>query len=87
MRALRLEGWFCFKVHGSEHMMAGLPDIIVCAEGRFIGLETKMPLKRAETSSRQVFVHALISEAGGLATVVCSPGEAVEVVKRMLRSC
>jgi hypothetical protein len=38
MCALRLEGWFCFKVHGSEHMMAGLPDIVVCANGYFIGL-------------------------------------------------
>lgn len=87
MRALRLEGWFCFKVHGSEHMMAGLPDIIVCAEGRFIGLETKMPMSRSDTSARQVFIHAQISEAGGLAQVVCSPAEAVEVITRVLRSC
>lgn len=81
MTALRLEGWFCFKVHGSEHMMAGLPDIIVCAEGFFIGLETKMPAKRHNTSGRQDFVHGEIREAGGCAAVVCSAEEALSVVR------
>jgi hypothetical protein len=81
MTALRLEGWFCFKVHGSEHMMAGLPDIIVCAEGLFIGLETKMPDKRNNTSARQDYVHGEIQAAGGYAGVVCSPEEAVHVVR------
>ena len=81
MRVLRLEGWFCFKVHGSEHMMAGLPDIIVCAEGFFIGVETKMPAKRNNTSGRQDFVHDEIRKAGGCAAVVCSPEEAVSVVR------
>ena len=28
MKTLRLKGYFVFKVHGSEYMMAGLPDII-----------------------------------------------------------
>jgi Holliday junction resolvase len=48
MAALRAHGYFCFKVHGGPTMMAGLPDIIVCAQGLFIGLETKMPQTRNE---------------------------------------
>lgn len=84
MKNLRLEGWFCFKVHGNEHTMAGLPDIIVCAEGLFIGLETKMPSKRDNTSPRQDYVHELIREAGGTAVVVTSVVEAVSVVRRAL---
>lgn len=89
MSALRLEGWFCFKVHGSEHMMAGLPDIVVCAEGLFIGLETKMPEKRNNTSPRQDYVHEQIGEAGGTAVVVTSVVEAVAAVRAAikLRSC
>ena len=81
MKALRLEGWFCFKVHGNEHTMSGLPDIIVCAEGFFIGLETKMPAKRGNTSARQDYVHDQIREAGGGAYVVCSEEEAVSAVR------
>ena len=84
MQALRLRGWFCFKVHGSEHMMAGLPDIIVCAEGKFIGLETKMPSKRHNTSPRQEYVHTQIRAASGAAEVVCSVREAVAAVERAI---
>lgn len=78
--ALRREGWFCFKVHGNEHMTAGLPDIICCAEGVFVGLETKMPDKRNNTSARQDYIHDKIRQAKGTAVVVCSPREAVRAV-------
>lgn len=90
MTALRVEGWFCFKIHGTELVMAGLPDVIVCAEGIFIGLETKNPDKRDNTSSRQDYVHDQIREAGGAAYVVTSAAEAVDVVRaavRKFRSC
>ena len=86
MDALRLEGYFCFKVHGSDHMMAGLPDIIVCANGVFIGLETKLPSTRGNVSPRQSYVHSLIQNAGGVATVVCSPKEAIDVVESAISS-
>lgn len=82
--ALKAEGWFCFKVHGSQYMMAGLPDIIVCAEGKFIGLETKLPETRENTSLRQIYVHKKIEQAGGVAQVVCSPAEALDVVRAAL---
>jgi len=81
MAALRAAGYFCFKVHGSEHMMSGLPDIIVCAGGAFVGLETKMPDKRTNTSARQELVHTQIKHAGGVAGVVCSVAEALAVVQ------
>jgi hypothetical protein len=84
MTDLRGLGHFCFKVHGSEHMMAGLPDIIVCAEGHFIGLETKRPTERFHTSPRQDYVHGLISESGGHAFVVTSVQEAREAVESVL---
>lgn len=84
MEQLRLEGYFCFKVHGSEYMMAGLPDIIVCAKGLFIGLETKLPSARGNVSPRQRYVHTQIEHAGGVAQVVCSPQEALDVVKAAL---
>lgn len=84
MDRLRLEGFFCFKVHGSEFMLAGLPDIIVCANGLFIGLETKMPQSRGNVSPRQTLVHSQIEHAGGTAKVVCSPQEALNVVRAAL---
>lgn len=81
---IRAAGHFCYKVHGSELTMAGLPDIIVCAGGLFIGLEVKMPAKRSNTSARQDYVHSLIRQAGGIAAVVCSPQEALSVIEQAL---
>lgn len=73
---------FCFKVWGSEHMMAGLPDIIGVVAGQFFGLEVKMPYARDNTSARQEYVHELIRNAGGVVEVVCSIAEARSVVER-----
>ncbi len=84
-KAIKPRGWFVFKVHGSEYMMAGLPDLIICAEGLFIGLEVKVPDKRDNTSARQDYVHEKIREAGGAAHVVCSPAEAIDLIEATLR--
>ena len=84
MEKLRANGYFVFKVHGSEFMMSGLPDLIVCAEGKFIGLETKLPSTRNNVSPRQSLVHSQIQHAGGHASVVCSPDEAVRRVEEVL---
>lgn len=78
---LRTRGAFCFKVWGSEHMMAGLPDIIGCYNGRFFAFEVKMADKRDNVSMRQRYVMGLITKAGGLAEVVCSPREAEEFLE------
>lgn len=82
MNALRREGAFAFKVWGSEHMMSGLPDIIGCYQGFFFGFETKNPESRNNTSTRQRYVMELIATSGGLATVVCTPSEAVQLLQR-----
>lgn len=84
MNEIRAKGYFCFKVHGGPTMMAGLPDIIVCADGYYIGLETKLPSKRKDTSPRQDYVHELIRQAGGTAVVVCSAVEALRVIDQVL---
>lgn len=78
MTALELEGVFCFKIHGGPHMMAGLPDIIACVDGRFIGLETKLP-DGGNASPIQQFIHGKIRGANGIAEVVRSIDEAKRV--------
>lgn len=78
MAALKQRGAFVFKVWGSEHMMAGLPDIIGCYRGRFIAVETKMPGNT--TSRRQDFVIAKIRAAGGQVVVAYSVAEALKVL-------
>jgi Holliday junction resolvase len=84
MDALRSHGAFCFKVWGSEHMMAGLPDIIGCYQGVFFAFETKMPAKRSNTSRRQEHVMGMIRQAGGISQVVCSAREALLALDQSL---
>jgi len=74
---------FAFKVHGSEYMMAGLPDIVACVDGQFIGFETKMPNKRSNVSPRQKYVHQLIENASGKSWVICSVNEALHHVQSL----
>lgn len=84
MTSLRRQGVFCFKVHGSEFMAAGLPDIIGCVEGLFIGLEVKLPETRSNTTPRQRLMVTNIRKAGGCAAVVTSVKEARAIVNELL---
>ena len=70
---IRRRGGFVFKVHGSAHMMAGLPDLVCCYRGFFIGLEAKMPGNK--TSARQDLVHDMIRKAEGRVHTVYSVEE------------
>lgn len=78
MAELRRRGAFVFKVWGNEHMLSGLPDILGCYRGQFIGVETKMPGNT--TSKRQDYVIAKLREAGARVVVAYSVQEALEVL-------
>ena len=77
MDALRAEGAYCIKIHGSEYMQAGTPDIQGCYRGMFFAFETKLPEKRSNTSAMQDRQMDKIRKAEGVAQVVCTPAEAV----------
>lgn len=76
--ALEAKGAFVFKVHGSGMMMAGLPDLIVCYKGNYIGLEIKTPT--GVVSKIQEHTHKKIRAAGGGAFVVRSVQEALDTL-------
>lgn len=67
-------GGFIFKIHGSSTMMAGLPDLIVCYRGVFLGIEAKCPGNKP--SKVQLLVHTKIARAGGTAIVAYSVQDA-----------
>lgn len=83
MQQLEKQGIFCFKVHGGPMMMAGLPDVIACVEGKFIGFETKMPDGKNPTQI-QLFVHEKIRKSGGEVFVVRSVEQALARVSELL---
>lgn len=66
---------FFWKEHGGPYGCAGIPDIICCYKGRFIGLECKLPGGRLTELQKRAIEK--INRAGGIACRV----ENVEDVK------
>jgi len=74
---------FWFKVHGGPYQEAGIPDLIGCVRGKFIGLEVKCPEGKPATELQEEQMQQ-IRDAKGAATVVTSEEEAVNAVFRSL---
>ena len=69
---------FFWKEHGGPYGTSGVPDIICCYKGRFLGLEVKLPTGRlTELQKRAIY---RINQAGGIACRV----ESVEDVRRVI---
>lgn len=86
MNAIRMiPETFCWKEHGGIYGTAGIPDIIVCAKGRFVALEVKLPGGRYGATALQQKTIRDIQEAGGAAAVVRSVDEAIQIVKEAMR--
>ena len=69
---------FFWKEHGSVYGTNGVPDIICCYKGRFLGLECKFPGGRLTELQKRTIEK--INRAGGVACRV----ESVEDVKRVI---
>jgi hypothetical protein len=83
----RFPGSFGFKVHGGPFQVVGLPDLIFCIGGWFVGLEVKFqhPGESVEgalsrTTALQWAQIGNIKRAGGVAAVVASVQEALDVI-------
>lgn len=73
----RLGVWY-MKVHGSMYQRAGVPDIIACVDGVFVGIEVKRP--GGIVSPLQQLNIDKINRSGGYAFVAYS----VEDVQRKI---
>lgn len=66
---LTMEGcWFIKYWGGGEYTKAGIPDILVCCSGHFIGVEIKAP--RGKPSPLQIRNLKKIHDAGGFAVLL-----------------
>ena len=78
-KALTKKGAWVIKTHGSLHS-AGLPDIIACYNGRFIGIEVKRPETLHTVTARQQAALDQIASAGGVSGVATSVQEALSLL-------
>lgn len=73
-------GGLWIKTHGGPYAQQGVPDLIGCVDGLFIGLEVKMPGKEDTLTPLQKETLLQINVEGGHAKMVTSVDEALEVV-------
>lgn len=72
---------FFWKEHGGPYGTSGVPDIICCYKGRFLGLEVKLPSgKLTELQKRAI---EKINRAGGIAFRVESVDDVKAVIARV----
>lgn len=61
---------FFWKEHGGPYSTSGIPDIICCYKGRFLGLEAKLPGGKLTELQKRALDK--INAAGGIARRVQS---------------
>jgi Holliday junction resolvase len=66
---LKDEGcWFLKYWAGASYTKAGIPDLLVCCNGYFLGVELKAP--NGKPSELQIWNIEKIQEAGGIGMVL-----------------
>lgn len=70
---------FFWKEHGGMYGTAGIPDLIVCYKGRFLGFECKVG-KNKPTILQEATIKKIL-RAGGYAMVVGSVEEVRQVIQ------
>lgn len=79
-KAMRDHGAWVAKYHGGPHGHAGVPDLLACYRGYFIGFEVKTPENKSGPTELQEKQIAKIKEAGGAAGVVRSVEQAMSLL-------
>lgn len=78
---LKAEGGFWVKIHGGPMQQTGIPDIVGCYKGKFIGIEVKIPGNKP--SALQKVVLKELEEAGANCGVAYSIEEALKIRDKM----
>jgi hypothetical protein len=80
IKALRAYSGYWVVIHATQYGQGGLPDIIGCYQGTFVGLEVKIPGKEHTLTARQSKCLEDIRRAGGKAAMVTSVDDAMNLV-------
>ena len=72
---------FFWKEHGGPYSTSGIPDMICCYKGRFVGMECKLPGGRLTELQKRAIDR--INCAGGIARRVESVEEAKAIIRQI----
>src|SRR5690349_5717897 len=85
MAKWRKMGAFCYKVHGGEFQMAGVPDISGTYQGQSVWCETKMPGNWEPTLKQKIRINQ-IRRAAGHVVVAYGVLDAVQMLTHIAES-
>lgn len=71
-RWLNSHNVYWFSAAAGPFSVHGVPDIICCYQGKFVGIEVKAPGKERNLTPNQASHQRQIKEAGGLAFIASS---------------
>ena len=72
---------FFWKEHGGPYGCAGIPDIICCYKGRFLGLEVKLPTGALTELQKRAIEK--INRAGGIASRVECVSDVQKIIAKV----
>lgn len=77
------KGAYFFKVHGSAFMEPGIPDIVCCYKGLFLGIECKAPGKLYEQTEHQKIHEENIIKSNGLYLLTDNPNDVIHLLEEI----
>lgn len=81
LKELKLKGCYVVKVQSASK--AGVPDIIGCYKGKFLGIEVKTPETKDNVSELQKINLDMISKSGGFTRVMWDYKEVENLLKEI----
>ena len=77
---VREAGGYPVKIHGGDNpfQAAGIPDLLCCIHGRYVGIETKLPGEKLRKLQRVALYE--IFNAGGVAAVLETVGQGARLL-------
>lgn len=79
---LKSKGAYYFKHHGNQFSQVGVPDIIACYKGKFLGIEVKN--ETGKTSPLQNVNLKMINDAGGIGIVARCVEDVEKVIDNII---
>lgn len=78
---IKSHGGLAYKIHGGDlYQETGIPDLLVCWNGLFFGIEVKDP--HGEPSTIQLAQGARIMKAGGHFIIAMSVQDVIDYVEK-----
>jgi hypothetical protein len=75
---------FWYKTHGSQFQQKGIPDLVGCVNGRFIGIEVKIPGKEKTLTKIQEHTIKLICDASGLSFMSTDIDYSIDMIRKYI---